>query len=267
MNAPLATDPEAALAFLDLLHPGGPWVLTAITPDGSATTETFSRADAVAAWITRENAARNIYMMVAEAGGPLRKKATKADVARTYHLWADLDGGDDLRGRLNGQVPPPTAIVASGGGLNVYWALAEPIGNRVDIEAHTRWLAEKLGADHCWNCDRILRLPGTINWPNKKKLSKGREPVLAQCTEFHPDRVYDFDDFGRIEASVDGTEVKEGRPGDRRRHPAPDPRRPAGRGSREAARLGTALDTRRAQVRGVPRWACWPPPRCSDRRC
>ena len=31
-------------------------------------------------------------------------------------------------------------------------------------------------------------------------------PVLARCTEYHPDRIYDFDDFGRIE----GSEAKEG---------------------------------------------------------
>ena len=30
-------------------------------------------------------------------------------------------------------------------------------------------------------------------------------PVLARCTEYHPDRIYDFNDFGRIE----GDEAKE----------------------------------------------------------
>ena len=198
MNAPLAADPEAALAFLDLLHPGGPWVLTAITPDGPATTETFSTLDAAAAWITRENARRNIYWMPAEATGPLRRKATKDQVARTFLLWADLDGITDP-GRLNGHAPPPTTIVASGGGLNLYWTTTEPIRDRDEIEARCRWLAKQLGADACWNCDRILRLPGTVNWPNSKKKRQGRVPVLARCTEHHPDRLYDFDDFGRIE--------------------------------------------------------------------
>ena len=126
MSAPLAPDPEAALAFLELLHPGGPWVLTAITPDGPTTTETFTRADTVAKWILRENKTRNIYWMPAEATGPLRKKATKEDIAQTFLLWADLDGVSDP-GRLNGHAPPPTTVVASGGGLNLYWALSEPI--------------------------------------------------------------------------------------------------------------------------------------------
>ena len=99
-------------------------------------------------------------------------------------------------------MPPPTAIVASGGGLNLYWALSEPIGDHDEIEARNRWLAQQLGADACWNCDRILRVPGTINWPNAKKQRSGRVPVLARLTEHCPERVYGFDDFGRVEASA-----------------------------------------------------------------
>ena len=113
-------------------------------------------------------------------------------------------------GQLNGHAPPPIAIVASGGGLNVYWALAEPIRDKNEIEARNRWIAKQLGADACWNCDRILRVPGTINWPNKRKLGQGRVPVMARCIEHHPERIGDNDDFGRIEASADGTEAKEG---------------------------------------------------------
>ena len=92
----LTPDLESAITFLDLLRSGGPWVLTAITPDGPTTTETFYKGEAAARWIERENATRNIYVMAAEATGALRKKATKDDVARTRHLWADIDSGGDL---------------------------------------------------------------------------------------------------------------------------------------------------------------------------
>ena len=98
----LAPDTDAALAFLELLRPGGPWVLTAITPDGPATTETFFKPDTGAMWIKRQNSDRNIYVMPAEASGALRTKASKEDVKRSGYFWADLDGDGDLRGRLNG---------------------------------------------------------------------------------------------------------------------------------------------------------------------
>jgi P4 family phage/plasmid primase-like protien len=210
IDAPVTPDPEAAIGFLELLRPSGPWVLTAITPDGPATTETFFKAEAVARWIERENTNRNIYVMVAEPIGALRKKATKGDVARTRNLWADVDGDGDLRGRLNGHVPPPTMTVASGGGLNLYWALEQPIGDAIEIEARNRWLSDNLEADHCWNADRVLRLAGTINWPNRKKKANGRVPVLARLTEHHPDHVYGLDAFGRIEA----TEANNGKSAD-----------------------------------------------------
>ena len=206
----LTPDLESAITFLDLLRSGGPWVLTAITPDGPTTTETFYKGEAAARWIERENATRNIYVMAAEATGALRKKATKDDVARTRHLWADIDSGGDLTSRLNGHVPPPTMIVASGGGLNVWWGLTSAIEDRIEIEARNRWLSDNLEADHCWNADRILRLPGTINWPNAKKKRDGRTPILARCVEYHPDRVYDRNDFGRSEAA----EAKEGKGAD-----------------------------------------------------
>src|SRR4051794_24435332 len=144
----MTPDPDAAAAFLELLRPGGPWVLTAITPDGPATTETFFKADAVARWIERENASRNVYVMAAEATGALRKKATKDDVARTRNLWADVDGDGDLQGRLNGHVPPPTITVESGGGLNIWWKLDSAINDVAEIEARNRWLSDNLEADH-----------------------------------------------------------------------------------------------------------------------
>ena len=106
MSADLTPDPDAALAFLCIHRPGGPWVLTAITPDGPTTTETFFKPDSAAAWIVRQNADRNIYVMVAEATGTLRKKAEKSDVTCARHLWADADGDGDLDGRMNGHVPP-----------------------------------------------------------------------------------------------------------------------------------------------------------------
>jgi hypothetical protein len=40
--------------------------------------------------------------------------------------------------------------------------------------------AKELGADNCHNIDRLLRVPGTINWPNAKKRADGRVPVMSR---------------------------------------------------------------------------------------
>jgi hypothetical protein len=78
-------------------------------------------------------------------------------------------------------------IVKSGGGFNVYWALAEPVyanGNIEQLEDANRGLVMAFGADKgTQNLDRILRLPGTLNYPTKAKLRRGRTVVEAVLLE------------------------------------------------------------------------------------
>ena len=48
---------------------------------------------------------------------------------------------------------------------------------------------KEFGSDEAThNIDRILRLPGTVNYPNKKKRVKGRVPTLAYVVEAHWER-------------------------------------------------------------------------------
>jgi hypothetical protein len=191
--------------FLTRFRPGGPWLLTAIVPDGKTNTRTFTNAGAAERWALDENdAGRNLYFSVNPTARALDKKATKGDIARVEYLHVDLDGraGEDLanereriRKRLNGAlaadgIPPPSFIIDSGGGYQAFWRLAEPIeldGDPTKVEIAERYnieLARKLGGDSCHNIDRIMRLPGGLtNWPNAKKRAKGREPA--------PTKLYD----------------------------------------------------------------------------
>src|SRR5205823_12873121 len=69
----------------------------------------------------------------------------------------------------------PILIIASGGGCNALLHLASPIlvnENIEEIEAYNRRIEDLVGGDDCHNIDRILRIPGTINLPNKKKRSE-----------------------------------------------------------------------------------------------
>lgn len=193
--------------FLTRFRPGGPWLLTAIVPDGMTNTRTFIDANAAERWALDENAAgRNLYFSVNQTTRALDKKATKADIARVEFLHVDLDprAGEDLasereriRKRLNGSlaadgIPPPSFIIDSGGGYQAFWRLAEPIeldGDPAKVEDAERYnieLARKLGGDATHNIDRIMRLPGggLTNWPTAKKQEKGREPA--------PTKLYDW---------------------------------------------------------------------------
>ena len=58
------TDTNATIAFLKALRPKGPWVITAVIPDGVTTTKSFESSDEAnaAAFIKDQNqAGKNLY--------------------------------------------------------------------------------------------------------------------------------------------------------------------------------------------------------------
>jgi hypothetical protein len=216
-NSPPNAHPDAALEFLRWWRPGGPWVLTAIAPDRkSIETQTFreEQAQEVLGWLDRLSGSRNIYFHVNPTVRDMKKKAEREDIAALAWLHVDIDprAGEDivleraralalLTKRLPEGVPPPSAVVFSGGGYQGFWRLEEPYpinGKEEAYEEAKRWnqqLELLFGADNCHNVDRIMRLPGTINWPDAKKAKKGRVPTLAETIELHDDRVYPLSQF------------------------------------------------------------------------
>jgi len=183
-----------SINFLEQLRPSGPWVLTAILPDGGASivTVTTHTAAEVDAFLCEHNGKRNLYYSVNPTRGAVTKKATKADIATVEFLHADLDPADGetpeaakarYLEQLNGPFEPkPTAIVDSGNGIQCLWRLAERIELPSDAgaiianaEARSAALMVRLGAKPgTQNIDRILRLPGTTNLPTKAKRERGR---------------------------------------------------------------------------------------------
>jgi hypothetical protein len=190
-------DNGAALAFLRWLRPHGLWVLTAIAPDRKTIdTATFDEAsiDELAAWLTANNGVRNVYFMLNPPRGSISKKASKEDVEAMAFLHVDCDppkGADitasraEILARLRAFKPAPSAIIDSGGGYQGFWRLDEPlyVGGNVaraeECEAYNVQLETLLKGDHCFNCDRVLRLPGTWNLPDEKKRAAGRTERVA----------------------------------------------------------------------------------------
>jgi hypothetical protein len=206
----LKPDTPQALRFLDWLRPGGPWVLTVIPAEGGkTTTQTFTNLDEAGRWIGRYNGKQNCYVMVNPARTALDSKASKEDVEELAFLHVDVDPrkGEDLTKErlralrvLEDFSPSPSCIIDSGGGYQGWWRLEDPLfvggdPNRIaDGEAYNRQLEIVLGGDHCWNIDRILRLPGTINIPDEKKRKRGRVEALAQLVEL-TEATYPLHDF------------------------------------------------------------------------
>ena len=145
-------------------------------------------ADA-ARWLAAENAGgRNCYWTVNVTTVGLNKKPAKKDIAAARFSHADIDppkgsAGMDKNAALAGLLAldlVPSFVIDSGNGLQPLWRLAYAPKDWLPIEDINRAIAKKLGADNCQNIDRLLRVPGTINWPDATKRARGRVPVLTR---------------------------------------------------------------------------------------
>lgn len=197
--------------FLDDLRPEGRRLaITTIPPDGGATTtQTFANAEAARDFIVEQNAqVRNVYYTL-NVTAPMAKKPKKGDIVAAAYLHVDADPAADetsdafkerMRKRLKTFEPQPTFTIDSGNGLQLLWELNEPLPIQSDddiaaIESRNHALALQLGANPSTrNIDRLLRVPGTINYPNATKRKAGRVKCRSRyldCT----DASYSLNDF------------------------------------------------------------------------
>lgn len=188
-------------SFLNQFHPTGFWVLTAIKVDKKGIeTASFTPDEAIQAdaWIKKRNGKANIYFSVNQPGRKLDKKASREDIVSVGWLHVDIDAraGEPLEDELlriktllteKCPVPKPTVVVYSGGGYQAFWKLAMPATEDLGrLVQYNRQLEIVLGGDNCHNIDRIMRLPGTMNIPDAKKVARGRVPVEAEVYSFEP---------------------------------------------------------------------------------
>ena len=224
---PRWSDPEAAVAFLQQLRPVGPWVLSASYPTkdvsrvagdvGPMPTRSFRDPAQARAWIAARSGRANLYFTLNRTG-EVSKKPSKADIIDVEYLHVDID--NDEHGSLAGdegrksaillklkqfaEPGPPSFIIDSGGGLQALWLIGKGHDSAA-MRSHTaranQALIEKLGGDYgTWNLDRLLRLPGTVNLPNAKKLKAGRFPTPARLLEASGEK----HEFWMFEAAPEG---------------------------------------------------------------
>ena len=196
-----------AIRSQQLIRPNGPWVLSAKKGKTDPFwTKTFHPGDEdrMADWIHRNNVEErcHIYFMLNTPTRDLDSKAKKADVHEMIGGHVDVDAKkvpaaltDAEKGehydrereaaaaKVGNYHPVPSLTIDSGGGAQGVWLFDEPlyIGGNIaaaeEAEAYNQqFIADLDGDASCFNLDRVLRLPGTINW----KDGDGRTPRLAR---------------------------------------------------------------------------------------
>jgi len=204
---------HTSIDFLNKYRPGGPWLLTAVpVAGGKLTTLTFKadQQDKLEKWLERVGQDHNLYFSVNPTTNAMNKKAARTDIQKVEYLHVDVDprAGEDLAEEqerilnlFRNATPRPSCVIFSGGGYQAFWKLTDPIAidgslsRAEDAKMYNVQLEVLYGGDNCHNVDRIMRVPGTMNRPNKKKLAKGRKEVMASLLYFDPEVVYDVSTF------------------------------------------------------------------------
>ena len=230
-HTPIRHRENVAAKFLRKIHPQGPWILAALRPDNdpklqNIVVRTFSRSEIwdMHQWIARWNMHHKfgVYYHLNVMRTELSRKATKQDVMQVIALQGDLDpfANESLEQAqqrilklLQSNPPPagipgpPTGIIFSGGGYQPLWMLSDPPNINGDedaaaeVECYTRGIEEIFGSDRTHSVDHILRLPGTINWPNERKRKRGQQPEWAVLISWDARRTYDLSKFKKAPRS------------------------------------------------------------------
>ncbi|MCP4559183.1 MAG: hypothetical protein GY873_29275 [Bosea sp.] len=177
MTDALKPNLDEAWTFVSNMSRGRMIHLAAIAEGERVVAATFepNETSRVASWIT-DQTGKNIYFHVnALRAGAKNKKATKDDVEEVLAFHTDIDNPEAFE-LLDNFPLRPTVVVASGGGRQAFWLLREPWRDLVLAERLNKAIAGLCGGDHCWNTDRLMRVPGTVNVPNAKKRAAGRVP-------------------------------------------------------------------------------------------
>ena len=132
----------------------------------------------------------NVYYQYNEPLPNCGHKASKRQIDSLWGTHVDIDPPKDgspfdKDAKLHDvQHHGPTIVINSGNGLQACWLFPHPIPATPEnvelVEGVNRALIAKFGGDAgTWNVDRVLRVPGTINWPNAEKRKLGRVPCMA----------------------------------------------------------------------------------------
>ncbi|MEQ1843997.1 MAG: phage/plasmid primase, P4 family [Nitrospira sp.] len=178
---------EAARCFITQIHQGclGRPELRTINPTTNSVRQHWPTSLDEAVTIAMASCATdNVYYGACTRRGAGSGK--KDNLSYYPGVWLDIDfkdfgGGEkDVCAKLESFPARPTLLVQTGAGAHAYWLLTVPqeiTAERIpQLESLNADIASRLGGDACHDLTRILRIPGTTNWPDERKRLKGRVP-------------------------------------------------------------------------------------------
>ncbi len=152
-------------------------------------------ATGAVAWASDMNAiGMNVYVVVNPIRDTFTGFASDTDILGSFYLWADCDDETASRNVLNFVGPKWTAAVTTGTipstRAHVYWELEEPCLNLDAWRAMQSDIAATFQSDKSViNPSRIMRLAGTVTYPDTKKQSRGYVQETAKLrTEYDDGR-------------------------------------------------------------------------------
>lgn len=212
---------DVSIAFLKVWLPKGPWCLAAIHPDHRDKKDYLKSAvfsgpkdeKKAREWLEKHGE-YNLYYTANRAKVDQNvKRPTRDDLVEMLCLHADIDprAGEDLEAeqlRIKTlllsprpkDLPPPTFVIFTGGGFQALWKLNTPVpindgAHADDLSRYNLQVRNQLDGDSAQDLSRILRLPGSINWPSALKKKKGRVAAVAEIVKHSPENVYELKDF------------------------------------------------------------------------
>lgn len=138
----------------------------------------------------------NCHWLVNEIKSPLKTKAKKSDISSILFAHVDIDpesghqyqssheslynSVDDIQEQYK-----PSFIIKSGHGIQLFWKHQQPLTTEQGEKINKQLIIKFEGDKGTWNADRLMRVPFTINYPDKRKLSKGypSEPQWAEVVK------------------------------------------------------------------------------------
>jgi len=156
----------------------------------AAVGETKQTLDGLATYIKRPH--NNLYMPLAVFRPDLDpwQKGYERDVVASLGIVADFDDAEAARWAERLPSPPNYVLETSAGRFQAFYLFDKPEPPEL-VKPVAERLKAYAGCDHgSSDISHVWRIPGTLNWPNAKKVAAGRpsDPQLVRWVKFDKGR-------------------------------------------------------------------------------